>query len=252
MAINTLFIGQNRVELPSIDSTNNYALELIKNAVIADGTLVWAHEQTQGRGQRGNEWLSNAHQNLTLSLLLQPGLTAEKQFYITKVASLAVAEMVSGLIGDKAEVKIKWPNDIYAGDKKIAGILIENILRGDQISNSIIGIGLNVNQNEFGEGLSKAISLQLLTGKTFDIKNCIEKLCEYMEPRYLQLKANKLDLLNKDYYQYLYRLDQLCDYEKNNLSFRATLTGVNEQGKLLLKLESGELMECNFKEVTFL
>ena len=249
--MNTLFIGQNRVELPTIDSTNNYALELVKTSKIADGTLIWAHEQTTGRGQRGNEWQSQPQLNITLSIVLHPDLKADKQFFLTKVVSLGVLEFISDLVEDKVPVAIKWPNDIYAGEKKIAGILIENSLRGEQISTSVIGIGLNINQTEFGTGLKNATSLKMLTGKTFDIKNCIDNLCEHIEPRYLQLKTNKQGLLDADYHKHLYRLDKLCDYEKNGRPFKARLKGVNQQGKLLLKLESGEMMSCDFKEVVF-
>lgn len=248
--MNTLFIGQNRLELPLVDSTNNYALELVKTGKIADGTLVWAHEQTAGRGQRGNEWQSGPQLNITLSIVLHPELIADKQFYLTKVISLGVAEFVSDMISDGSLVKIKWPNDIYAGDKKIAGILIENILRGDQVGTSVIGIGLNVNQTEFGNVL-KATSFKLITGKKFDIKNCIDHLCEHIEPRYLQLKTNKQELLDTDYHKHLYRLDKLCDYEKNGQPFKAILTGVAEQGKLILKMENGEILSCDFKEVAF-
>lgn len=250
--MNTLFIGQNRVELPTVDSTNNYALELVKTTKIADGTVIWAQEQTHGRGQRGNEWQSQPNRNLTLSLILNSNLKADKQFYLTKAISLGVADFVSDLLEDPSEVKIKWPNDIFVGDKKIGGILIENILRGEQISTSVIGIGLNVNQIAFDTDLRKATSLKLHTGKTFVIKDCIDNLCEHIEPRYLQLKTNKEDLLNLDYAQQLYQLDQLCDYTHNGKYFKATLNGVNEQGKLLLKLQNGEVLSCDFKEVVFL
>lgn len=250
--MNSLFIGQNRVELAVVNSTNNYALELSKTGRIADGTLVWAHEQTAGRGQRGNGWQSLPDLNITLSIILHPELDADSQFYLTKVVSLGVKEFVEDLIGNCAEVRIKWPNDIYVGDKKIAGILIENILRGEQITTTVIGIGLNVNQHEFGAELKNATSLKLITGKTYDIKAGIDALCEHIEPRYLQLKTHKRNLLDVDYHKCLYRLDKLCEYEKDGTRFKATLTGVNGQGKLLLKLENGEGLSCDFKGVGFL
>ncbi|MBI2270113.1 MAG: biotin--[acetyl-CoA-carboxylase] ligase [Bacteroidetes bacterium] len=250
--MNTLFIGQNRVELVTVNSTNNYALELAKTGRIADGTLVWAHEQTAGRGQRGNGWQSSPDLNITLSIILRPELDAYKQFYLTKAVSLGVKEFVEDLIGNSSEVRVKWPNDIYVGDKKIAGILIENILRGEQINTTVIGIGLNVNQCGFSADLKNVISLKLITGKTYDIKTGIDTLCEHIEPRYLQLKTNKHNLLDADYHKNLYRLDKLCEYEKDGTLFKATLIGVNGQGKLLLKLEKGETLSCDFKEVGFL
>jgi len=249
--MNTLFIGQSSIELISIDSTNNYVLELLKEASVADGTIVWTQEQTAGRGQRGNNWISRAGENITLSLLLHPELRPQKQFYLTKVISLAVAAFVGNMLGNKEIVQIKWPNDIYVSEKKIAGILIENILRGDIVNSSIVGIGLNINQCEFDESLKNVTSLKLLTKTEFNIKKCIDKLCEQIEPRYLQLKANKLELLNIDYHKKLYRLDAVGVYKKNGELFNATLTGVTEQGKLLLRLRNTEIISCDFKEVIF-
>ncbi len=249
--MNTLFIGQSSIALTSVDSTNNYVLELLKKAPVADGTIVWTQEQTAGRGQRGNNWTSEAGENITLSLLLQPELKPEKQFYLTKVISLAVAAFVGDMLGNKEIVKIKWPNDIYVSGNKIAGILIENILRGDTINPSIVGIGLNINQCEFGENLKNVTSLKLLTQTEFNIKECIDKLCEHIEPRYLQLKANKQELLNNDYHKKLYRMDTVGVYKKNGELFNATLTGVTEQGKLLLRLRNAKIISCDFKEVIF-
>ncbi len=238
---------------------------MLKDSQVPEGTLVWAHEQTGGRGQRGNTWKSEANKNITLSIILKPNLKVDKQFYLTRVISLGMVDFLnkclkkSGLnpkksdISDESvhEVKIKWPNDIYAGDKKIAGILIENLLKEDQVNVSIIGIGLNVNQTEFGE-LIQATSLCSLTGEVFDLKDCIGRLCEFIEAGYLQLKAGKEEQLKKDYTYSLYQLNRLCDYEKAGRIFKAVLTGVNEQGRLLLKDENGETHSYDLKELKFI
>ncbi len=249
----TLFIGQNLVRLASVDSTNNYALQLLKDTQVMEGTLIWALEQTKGRGQRENNWLAEPFQNLTMSIILYPDLTVRRQFYLTKVIALGLETFVSELIGKKdagSDIKIKWPNDIYVSDKKIAGVLIENNLRAEQIFSSVIGIGLNVNQKKFN-GLSNATSLQILSNTVFDLSDCLSRLCEHIEARYLQLKANKMELLDSDYEERLYKLGELGDYEKDGKRFGAILTGVNEQGKLLLKQENGEISEYGFKEITF-
>ncbi|MCC6690587.1 MAG: biotin--[acetyl-CoA-carboxylase] ligase [Bacteroidia bacterium] len=251
MSTSTLFIGQNKVDLSSVDSTNNYAAELLKNTAIADGTVIWSHEQTHGRGQRGNKWLSVPGQNLTISIVLHPAINASKQFYLTKAVSLGLTEMIKGIVDEKADIKIKWPNDIYAGNKKIAGILIENNLRGDNIVNSIVGIGLNINQINFNPAITKASSLRLITGKQFDINTCINQLCTHFEPRYLQMKAEKHRLLNNDYHHALYRLNEIGNYKKNNSVFNAILTGVSEEGKLTLKHADGKIANYDFKEVEF-
>jgi BirA family biotin operon repressor/biotin-[acetyl-CoA-carboxylase] ligase len=197
----TLFIGQNLIELASVDSTNNYVLEMLKKADVAEGALVWAKEQTGGRGQRGNTWLSEPHRNLTFSFILLPHLPIENQFYLTKLVSLGIVDFVSGILsqnGISCEVRIKKPNDIYVNGQKISGILIENNIKGHDIVSSIIGIGLNVNQNEF-KHVNNATSLSRISGKNFDLKDCLTNLCEYIEARYLQLKTNKIELLDKDY-----------------------------------------------------
>lgn len=238
---------------------------MLKEDQVAEGTLVWAHEQTSGRGQRGNTWQSEPLKNITISIVLRPLLRVDKQFYLTRVISLGVVDFLdkinseANLKSDANEIsnqnlqefRIKWPNDIYAGNKKIAGILIENILKDDQVNVSIAGIGLNVNQMEFTD-LKHATSLHKLAGKTFDLKHCIAGLCESIEARYLQLQADKLDLLKRDYTNRLYRLKEWCNYETGGRIFKAELTGVTEQGRLLLKHENGEISSYDMKEVKFI
>jgi BirA family biotin operon repressor/biotin-[acetyl-CoA-carboxylase] ligase len=250
--INTLFIGQHLIELASVDSTNSHALRMSKDQEIVEGTLVWAHEQTCGRGQRGNSWQSESFKNITLSIILRPGLRVEQQFYMTRVVSLGLLDALKVIRKETGhfECRIKWPNDIYAGDKKIAGILIENVLKEDKLGLSIAGIGLNVNQTTF-EGLTQATSLQTLTGQAFDLEHCIGIICENIEARYLSLKANKLGLLRSDYENYLYRLNEWHSYEKDGRPFLAELTGVNDQGKLLLKQENGAIYSYDLKEIKF-
>src|ERR1019366_7130206 len=203
----TLFIGQNAIDLKSVDSTNSYASELLHQITPPDGTLIYTFNQQNGRGQRGNVWDSEPNKNGTLSYILYPAfLQADKQFLLNKITSLALSDLMSEILegSDKSkEIKIKWPNDIYVGNKKIAGILIENTLRENTIKSTIIGIGININQTTF-KANRNATSLTLLTNTTSDIMQCIERLCELLEVRYLQLKANKLNSINTEYLQKLY------------------------------------------------
>src|ERR1700722_11411390 len=146
MGLNTLFVGHTIIDLDKVNSTNSYLHDLLKKKTPAEGVIVWALEQYAGRGQRGNSWLSQPGVNLTFSILLEPRfLVLADQFLLTKALALGVAEFVSSL-APSASVKIKWPNDIYANDCKIAGILVENILETSIIKYSIAGIGLNINQ----------------------------------------------------------------------------------------------------------
>ncbi len=263
MAFNTLFIGQNLIELTSIDSSNNYALNLVKAGRpagqagnIAEGTLIWAHEQTAGRGQRGNEWLSKPLQNLTFSLVLIPRFLAPgEQFLLTKMVSLAIADFVADVLGKHditAEVRIKWPNDVYVNDHKIAGVLIENTIKQEEISYSVIGIGLNVNQIEFGNSM-KAISLKQLTGKDHNLRELLSAFCSNFEARYLQLKAGKKEILNANYLHKLYRLNEVKEYKDLNSGkkFTGKILGVTSTGKLHLEInEVGR--EFDLKEIEFI
>ncbi len=213
----SLFIGQNLIELNSVDSTNSYALELMKNSLPVEGSLIYAHTQTGGRGQRGKQWQSEPNSNLTFSIVLYPNLTVAEQVYLTKVVSLGITDYLDsikefesrhpqGVSQTKSlKARIKWPNDIYVGDKKIAGILIENNLKGEQVVSSVAGIGFNVNQMKF-DGLDSAVSLRMLTGFDFGLSECLSGLCGRIEARYLQLKTNKKDLLDLDFLKKAYNL----------------------------------------------
>lgn len=248
----TLFIGQNSIHLQSVDSTNSYAIELLRQMKPVEGSVIYTFEQQQGRGQRNNLWESEPNKNVALSMILYPlFLGVEKQFLFTKMISLAVADLMAALLSEKHVIKIKWPNDVYINGNKIAGILIENSVRENNIQNSVIGVGININQSEF-VSTKKATSLKLLTHKEFDLKNCIEKLCGFAEARYLQLKANKVEKINEDYLKYLYQLNEWFDYKTNDQKFRGKIVGVSETGKLKMQVESGQIKEFDLKEIEFL
>ena len=155
----TLFTGRNLIKVKTIASTNNYALELLANNEPIEGTAIMAEYQQSGKGQRGSGWLSDEGANLLVSLIFYPRfLSPNNQFYLNIIASLAVMETVNNFC--RADVKVKWPNDVYANERKIAGILIENSIRGSQIFSSVIGIGLNINQTSFPQFDVEATSLK--------------------------------------------------------------------------------------------
>lgn len=250
----TLFIGQNCIHLKSIDSTNSYASELLSRIKPVEGTLIYTFEQQKGRGQRGNTWESEPNKNVASSFILYPAfLPAGKQFLLNKIISLAVADLMAELIkpSDKTqEIKIKWPNDIYAGNKKIAGILIENTLRENNIQNAIVGIGININQILFNTDIN-ATSLALIKNKEFDLMQIIELLCEFIEARYLQLKGNKLDGIDTAYLQHLYQFNEWHHYSSNNQLFEGKISGISGLGKLQVQLKSDEIKEFDLKEIKF-
>lgn len=250
----TLFIGQNAIHLKAVGSTNTYASELLQQLKPVEGTLIYTFNQQSGRGQRGNVWESEPNKNAAFSFILYPSIVlAEQQFILTKITSLAVADLMADLLRASAkspEIKIKWPNDVYVGSKKIAGILIENTLREKHIQHCIIGIGININQLTFSEGLN-ASSLALFTGIEFDLNDVIEKLCEKLEARYLQLRANKKDLIDAEYLARLYQKDEWRRYRSNNQEFDGKITGVAINGKLHIALHSGGVKEFDLKEIQF-
>ena len=245
----TLFIGKNIVSLPSCHSTNDFASELIQKQSVFEGTIVITSEQTAGRGQRGNLWEAAAGKNITLSLILKPTfLSPLQQFKLNIAISLAIYECLSSF---KLEhLKIKWPNDIYVGNKKMGGVLIENALAGSRIAHSIIGIGLNINQEHFSN--ENATSLRLLTQsqQTFLLENIVEKLCESIEKYYLQLKKQDFVKQHQQYLAILFRFDEMHTFKQGDAIFEAKIIGISEYG--FLQLAIGEtIKEFDLKEISY-
>jgi len=250
----TLFVGQNCIHLKSIDSTNSYASQLLGQIKPPEGTLIYTFDQQNGRGQRGNTWETEPNKNVASSFILYPSfLQAGKQFLLNKIVSLAVADLMAELIqpSDKTrEIRIKWPNDIYVGSKKIAGILIENTLRENNIQNAIVGIGLNINQTAFNADIN-ATSMSLIMNKEFDLMQVLEKLSGFIEARYLQLKGNKLESIDASYLQNLYQLNEWHNYTSNNQLFEGKIIGISAIGKLQVQLKTTEIKEFDLKEIKF-
>ncbi|MBL0047798.1 MAG: biotin--[acetyl-CoA-carboxylase] ligase [Bacteroidetes bacterium] len=249
--MSTLFIGTNTIRLPIVESTNTYAQELLKDSTAPEGTIVITDQQSLGRGQRGNTWLSEAGKNLTFSLILYPpSIGSENQFILTQLVSLGIAECIEQVLAVQHSVKIKWPNDIFVNDKKIAGVLIENAWRNNSISSSIVGIGLNVNQETFE--LLHATSLKIETQIDYNLNELFTQLCSCIEARYLQLKSSNFAAIKADYHMKLYRLNQYHHYTIYNKQAEGKIIGVNKEGKLLLALkEDFNVLELDLKEVKF-
>ncbi len=252
----TLFIGQNSTHLKTIDSTNSYASELLREIRPAEGTFFYTYNQSKGKGQRGNVWESEPNKNVALSLILYPTfLQASRQFLLNKIIPLAVADLMAEMLkgcNKSQDVRIKWPNDIYVKNKKISGILIENSLRESSLLHSIVGIGLNINQKSFSGSAVNATSLAILAGKEFDLMMCIELLCEFIEARYLQLRANHVKRIDEEYVQYLYQYNEWHHYSSDNQKFEGKIRGISAIGKLQIELKTGSVEEFDLKEVQFL
>jgi BirA family biotin operon repressor/biotin-[acetyl-CoA-carboxylase] ligase len=251
----TLFVGQNLIHLESVDSTNSYAVELLRTNKLNEGAVISTFNQTKGRGQRGNTWDSEPNKNVSLSIVLYPSfLHPEKQFLLSKTIALGIYDLMTEILGFSAEnkhLKIKWPNDIYFENKKIAGILIENTLSDGCIKASIVGIGINVNQTMFNNQ-PNATSISLIKKQMIDLNAFIEKLCEHIEARYLQLKANKKEVLDNDYLKHLYQYGKWNKYVATDEAFKGKILGVSDNGKLQLTNVNGQIREFSMKEVQFL
>jgi BirA family biotin operon repressor/biotin-[acetyl-CoA-carboxylase] ligase len=227
------------VHIHETDSTNRWLREHGVGQM-----AVWADYQTAGRGCGTNTWESERGQNLLFSLLIHPqGIAASQQFFISMAISVALVRMLSLYI--KKGVSIKWPNDIYVDDRKICGILIENRLSGTQIRESIIGVGLNLNQTRFLSDAPNPVSLRMLIGKTVNREECLHQT----------LEAFSLDALDQqaDYYRaHLYRREGFYSYRDRNGDFDAELVGVVDDGHLLLRDREGQQRRYAFKEVIFI
>lgn len=236
----TLFTGQQLVWLPACPSTNTVAQQLQRENRASEGCTVITGHQTAGRGQRGNQWEAAAHENLTLSVVWYPTfLAATEQFLLSQAVALAALDWARRWLGASAEtsLRVKWPNDLYVGNQKLGGILIENTLSGSKIQYSIVGIGLNVNQRVFA--VPTATSLSQLTGRHYDLAEAATRLLECLEGRYLQLRAGHVRQLRQDYLAALYRYRQPHQFLVAGQPTTGTIVGVEADGRLAVQLADG-------------
>jgi BirA family biotin operon repressor/biotin-[acetyl-CoA-carboxylase] ligase len=244
----TVFTGKVVREFESLASTNEFGHALIEKEKVVEGTVIRAAYQSGGKGYSGNSWESEAGKNLLVSIILKPVfLQPKRQFFLNQAISLAVAETVKEHVL-AVDVKVKWPNDIFCDDRKVAGILIENSVQGNLILHSVVGIGLNVNQTVFSPVLKNVTSLRTETGNEFDLKTVLGILCEKIEYRYLQLKNNHIEEIQKDYMRELYRGEQECVFRSGGNRFNAKIAGLTAEGKLVLQLHDHHEV-FGFKEV---
>ena len=212
--------------------------------------VVWAECQSAGRGQRGHTWHSNEGVNLTFSTVLKPTfLTAVEQFMLSEVVALS---LVDALAEYGVVCRIKWTNDIYAGDKKIAGVLIEQSLAGDTIARTVVGIGLNVNQREFPADLPNPTSIVVERGAECERREVLECFLKHLEKWYSRLERREREVIESAYNYRLYRRDEFHAYAlPSGERFEAAIRGVRATGHLVLEHRDGSFGEYAFKEVEF-
>ena len=239
--------GKEIIHLSNIDSTNNFAAKLLSENLCQNGAVIMADVQSEGKGQRGNIWLSESGKNLLSSFVFKPdNLSVENQIALTWATSLSILETLRKF---NIETQIKWPNDIFVGGKKIAGILIENQLQGTQISCSIIGIGLNLNQTFF-EDLN-ATSLLLETNQIVEPRTILNLLAHEMNEQFQLIYSSNFEILKVEYENNLFQMNELKSYEDEFGVFVGKIIGTTEEGKILIE-KSNAIQSYGLKEVTFL
>lgn len=239
------------IRLPETESTNTYALQLLSQQRPENGCVIITDHQTKGKGQDTSSWESEKGKNLTFSIILYPGFTADQQFVFNKAISLGIYDFLKTELPEHT-VSIKWPNDIYIGNKKACGILIQNSVTGNKLDFVVVGIGMNVNQTVFKSDAPNPVSLQMITGIEYDLDIVLEKLLECIFKRYSQVNPETNQIIDNEYHKALYRLMEWHEYLVKSNKVTARITGTNEYGQLLLEVEGGEIMVCDLKEVKFI
>ena len=251
------------------DSTNNRLKQLIADGcLLPDLYTIYTFFQTAGRGQQGNSWESEEGKNLLFSTLIKPRqLPATEQFRLSMLAPLAIVNVVNRLFqSDQANsfcATIKWPNDIYVADRKLAGILIENTLAGNAVSSSVVGVGLNVNQLRFISPAPNPVSLCQLTGKHYDLHLLMQQIL--MEIEHLLPLLQEPEQLKQLYMQHLYRASGFYPYEEREVSllpvsieqsendkqFLAKIEDIDNDGCLCLRLKDQSIRRYHFKQLRY-
>jgi BirA family transcriptional regulator, biotin operon repressor / biotin---[acetyl-CoA-carboxylase] ligase len=243
----TLFMGKSMKFVPECSSTNDLMQLICQKEQLSEGAIVITSNQTAGRGQRGNTWDTEPGRNLTFSLYLKPiFLPIQRQFFLNIFVSLGISDFLTKETGKK--VQIKWPNDILLEEKKISGVLIENQIVGQMLASTVVGIGLNVNQQFFS--IPTASSLLISMGIESDLQNTLESLLHCLESRYLQLKPGKYSDLRHEYLNKLFRINELHSFTDSHGTFNGTITGIDEIGRLQIRT-NGEERSFDIKEIKF-
>jgi BirA family biotin operon repressor/biotin-[acetyl-CoA-carboxylase] ligase len=241
-------IGFPFIELLKVESTNNYAMRLIHEGMAQHGTVVFAHEQIKGKGQRNKQWISSPKQNLMFSLIIEPfGLNTTQIFLLSMSVANGVQTFFSKYAAD--QTKIKWPNDLYWCDRKAGGILIENVIRGNKWKQAVIGIGININQTDFGE-FKKAVSLKMITGKTYDTVELAKELLIFLNQSFHSLVNNVYSVVEL-YHKSLYRLNEKICFKTEQKIKEGLVKGVNNEGQLLIQSDDDE-QRFNVGEIEWL
>jgi BirA family biotin operon repressor/biotin-[acetyl-CoA-carboxylase] ligase len=239
------------IKLSATDSTNTFLKQLSSEEVLEDYTIVRSDFQSKGRGQMGTIWQAKPGECLIFSVLKEVSfLTFDEHFYISMVTALAVIKTLEK--SNIPKLSIKWPNDILSENKKVCGVLIENSLKNNRFKQSIIGVGINVNQTQF-DNLPQASSLHKITGKVFNLDELLNSLISQLKYYFTLLEENEMHLLKKEYESYLFRKNKPSTFrDKEGKMFSGFIQSVSQTGRLQVLLEDTILKEFDLKEITLL
>ncbi len=239
---------KNMLMLDSVDSTNNYAMALIQQREIDSEIAVFAKQQTHGKGRRGKQWISSENENIILSVAApMQWLSISRQFELSVAVALSCYDLLQKHI--LANLFIKWPNDLFINDSKAGGILIENVIKGKIWQWAVIGMGLNINQEKFDEGILKATSLKRETGKEYDVIKMADELHHLVLKRIEEIKGNHFKKMLGEYNEHLYARGKRVKLTKENIVFETKIIEVSPAGELMTK-DSVE-RKFRFDEVAF-
>ncbi|BAO74731.1 biotin--[acetyl-CoA-carboxylase] ligase [Winogradskyella sp. PG-2] len=239
------------IKLNAIDSTNAFLKLMAAKTLPKDYTVVSADLQTEGRGQMGTNWEAEEGKNLTASVFKAlPSFEIEKQFYISMVVSLAICKALTAF--NIPKLSIKWPNDILSEDKKICGILIENVIKHNQLEGSVIGIGMNINQKYF-ENLPQASSMSLVSGIIYNKDEVLSEILKQLQYYFEILETHKLSELKLEYESILFRKDKPSTFQtKEGETFSGIIKGVKKSGKLKVWTEDEIIKTFDLKDLKLL
>jgi BirA family biotin operon repressor/biotin-[acetyl-CoA-carboxylase] ligase len=245
-----MIIGSNIQFHESLQSTNTFVSLSLKEKELPEGTVICTDFQTAGKGQQGKRWESEKGKNLLFSVILYPSsVSPDNQFLISMIISLGICDFLHELV---PLVKIKWPNDIYVYNDKIAGILIENSIIGETIESCIAGIGININQEKFSPDIPNPVSLRIITGKETDTGTSLEKLLNCLDKRYKQLLYGEREPIRDEYVSMLYRACEWHLYRSDGIIFKGRIIGIKDSGCLKIEKEDKSVSEFSFKEVDYI
>lgn len=242
-------LGQHFTVLDEIDSTNNYAMQMIDKGCASHRDAWLAKYQTKGKGQRGKHWHSEKGKNILLTIVLNTDTASiSDQFYLSSAMALAARKLFANYVYVDEKVKIKWPNDIFWGDIKAGGLLIENKIIGQYWQWAIVGFGININQQEFDDNtVKKAVSLKMIRGTEYHVEQLAKELCEEVDRMYGLFFEKDFQKILQEYNHYLYKRGEVVKLRKGNILFEGEIVGVNSSGKLMVK--TSMLEEFDFGEI---